>query len=86
MKILFVVPYVPSRIRIRPYEFIRWLGRRGHSVTLLSPSGPSPDEQMDLEEIRTFCDSGCCCEITSLEIFIKFRIRPARKGSSTIRL
>ena len=55
MKILFVVPYVPSRIRIRPYEFIRWLGRQGHSVTVAT-QWSRPEEQADLDEIRTYCD------------------------------
>jgi sugar transferase (PEP-CTERM/EpsH1 system associated) len=55
MKILFVVPYVPSRIRIRPYEFIRWLGRQGHSVTVAT-QWSQPEEQAHLEEIRPFCD------------------------------
>ncbi|HEX9077704.1 MAG TPA: glycosyltransferase, partial [Anaerolineae bacterium] len=34
MKILFVVPYTPTRIRTRPYNLIRTLARRGHAVTL----------------------------------------------------
>ena len=34
MKILFVVPYVPSLIRVRPYNLIRHLAARGHQVTL----------------------------------------------------
>lgn len=34
MKILFVVPYTPNPIRVRPYELLRTLARRGHTVTL----------------------------------------------------
>jgi glycosyltransferase involved in cell wall biosynthesis len=34
MKILFVVPYTPNPIRVRPYELLRTLVRRGHTVTL----------------------------------------------------
>jgi glycosyltransferase involved in cell wall biosynthesis len=34
MKILFVVPYTPTLIRTRPYNLIRALARRGHSLTL----------------------------------------------------
>jgi len=34
MKILYVVPYVPSLIRTRPYNLIRALHQRGHQVTL----------------------------------------------------
>jgi sugar transferase (PEP-CTERM/EpsH1 system associated) len=36
MKILYVVPYVPSLIRVRPYNFIRALSQRGHHVTVLT--------------------------------------------------
>ena len=34
MKILFIVPYAPDRIRVRPYNLIKELVRRGHEVTL----------------------------------------------------
>ena len=34
MRILFIVPYVPTLIRTRPYNLLRTLARRGHSLTL----------------------------------------------------
>jgi len=34
MRILFVVPYTPTPIRVRPYSFLRFLAQRGHEVTL----------------------------------------------------
>lgn len=34
MKILFVTPYPPSLIRVRPYNLIRELSRRGHQLTV----------------------------------------------------
>ncbi len=34
VNILFVCPYVPTRIRTRPRNFIRQLARRGHRLTL----------------------------------------------------
>lgn len=34
MNLLFVVPYVPSLIRVRPFNFIKALARRGHHITL----------------------------------------------------
>ena len=41
MRICFVVPYTPSLIRVRPYNLIRYLARRGHAVTVLTlHSGP----------------------------------------------
>ena len=36
MNVLYLVPYVPSLIRVRPYHFIRGLLQRGHRVTVLS--------------------------------------------------
>lgn len=36
MKILFVVPYTPNLIRVRPYQLIRALARRGHQLTVLT--------------------------------------------------
>ncbi len=34
MRILYLVPYAPTRIRTRPYNLIRQLARRGHQITL----------------------------------------------------
>lgn len=34
MRILFVAPYVPTLIRVRPYSFVRFLAQRGHTLTL----------------------------------------------------
>jgi glycosyltransferase involved in cell wall biosynthesis len=34
MRILFIVPYVPSPIRVRPYNLIKGLVARGHRLTL----------------------------------------------------
>ena len=36
MKILFVVPYVPDLIRVRPYNLIRFLTQLGHEVTVFT--------------------------------------------------
>jgi hypothetical protein len=34
MRVLFIVPYTPNLIRVRSYQLIRSLARRGHQVTL----------------------------------------------------
>ena len=52
MRILFVTPYVPSRIRTRPYHLIRALVRLGHQVTLLTAAGTSSEEQEQADELR----------------------------------
>ena len=36
MRILFVAPYVPSLIRVRPYQFLRALAGLGHTITLVA--------------------------------------------------
>lgn len=34
MNVLFIAPYVPTLIRVRPYSFVRFLARQGHRLTL----------------------------------------------------
>ena len=50
MHILFVTPYVPSPIRVRPYQLIRALSRR-NKVTVLALC-TSEKERGDLERLR----------------------------------
>lgn len=49
MNILYVTPYVPSRIRTRPYHLIRALTRLGHQLTLLTAASTTSG---DLEQVR----------------------------------
>ena len=56
MRILFVTPYVPSKVRIRPYAFIRELARRGHQVTLVCLVQPSWEAQY-LPDVTPFCEA-----------------------------
>jgi glycosyltransferase involved in cell wall biosynthesis len=37
MHIFFVLPYMPSPVRVRSYQFVRTLLRRGHRITLAAP-------------------------------------------------
>ncbi|MCA9962106.1 MAG: glycosyltransferase, partial [Anaerolineales bacterium] len=55
MKILFIVPYVPNLVRVRPYNMIRSLAERGHQVTVLT-LWTNEAEQSDIEHLREFCD------------------------------
>jgi sugar transferase (PEP-CTERM/EpsH1 system associated) len=52
MDLLFLVPYVPNLIRVRPYNLIRSLTARGHRVTLMTLS---TGEEDDLAELREHC-------------------------------
>ncbi len=51
MRILFVVPYVPTLIRVRPYNFIKFLRARGHDLTLAT-LWESEDERAKLGEFE----------------------------------
>ncbi len=52
LRILFVTPYVPSRLRPRPYHLIRELLTLGHRV-LLYAIGDEQDDQPAIEEVRS---------------------------------
>jgi len=54
MKIAFVVPYVPNKIRTRPYNLINYLSRLGHEVTLFT-LGSGEADLADVEHMRTIC-------------------------------
>jgi glycosyltransferase involved in cell wall biosynthesis len=51
MRILYIVPYVPNLIRVRPYNLIRHLVLRGHEVTVATVLA-EPDEVMDVERLQ----------------------------------
>lgn len=51
MNILYYVPYPPNLVRVRPYNLIRALLERGHSITLASLS-TSPADREDLSRIE----------------------------------
>jgi glycosyltransferase involved in cell wall biosynthesis len=50
MDILFVVPYVPSPVRVRPYHLIRALARRGHRI-MLATVWASAGERTELDRL-----------------------------------
>lgn len=50
MKILFISPYVPNLIRVRPYQLLRSLVQRGHSVTLAT-LWTTPEERAELQPL-----------------------------------
>jgi len=55
LKILFVAPYIPSRIRVRPYHFIKGLSKRGHSVTFIGMAGPYANREA-IEDLTKYCE------------------------------
>lgn len=54
MKILFIVPYVPDLIRVRPYNLIRYLSQLGNEVTVLT-LWTNEQEQRAVTELEKQC-------------------------------
>ena len=55
MRILFITPYLPTLIRVRPYNFIRFLSKRGHPIHLLALI-QDRKEQDEAQELKNLCD------------------------------
>jgi polysaccharide biosynthesis protein PslH len=68
MKILFISPYVPNLIRVRPYNFIRYLSRHGHQITLLT-LWSNAIEKHDLEDIQQYCHSVYAFELRKIRSY-----------------
>lgn len=64
MRILFTLPYVPSVIRVRAYELIRALHRRGRTVTVLAPASGTSDA-LAADALR---DAGIAVETVPLTV------------------
>ena len=54
LRILFISPYVPSSIRVRPYNLIKYLAKQGHEITLLALIPPGEDTST-LDILRNWC-------------------------------
>lgn len=54
LNILFISPYLPSLIRVRPYNLIKALAERGHCITLLALEPPGEDTS-SLDTLRHMC-------------------------------
>lgn len=55
LRILFVTPYVPSRLRTRPFGFLRALATRGHALSLVSAAS-SAAEAAQASDLRPWCE------------------------------
>lgn len=54
LKILFVTPYQPDLIRVRPFHLLKNLSALGHKITLVYYD--SPAEMYPSEELRSICE------------------------------
>ncbi len=55
LRILFIVPYVPSRLRPRPFHFLHGLVQRGHRVALLALA-TTPIELAHASALQALCE------------------------------
>lgn len=55
LHILFIAPYLPSLIRVRPYNLIKHLAERDHRITLLAMTPPNEDPG-GLALLREWCE------------------------------
>lgn len=69
MRLLFISPYLPSLIRVRPYNFLKALVQRGHAVTLMALQPPG-DEGEALPELRQLCEAVHIIPHSKLQTFI----------------
>lgn len=54
MRLLFVVPYIPSLVRVRPYNLIRALAAHGQQIHLVLLRPPE-DRPVSIESLQTLC-------------------------------
>ena len=52
MDVVAIVPYVPSMLRVRPYQFLCGVAQQGHQVTLAT-LWTSEEERADLDALRS---------------------------------
>jgi len=58
LRVLFVAPYVPAPIRVRPFQLLRHMAARGHAVTLVCPAH-GPEDAAALAALRPYCVTVC---------------------------
>ncbi len=68
LNILFVTPYRPDIVRVRPYQFIRHLSKLGHKVTLVYYD--SPDKLIPGDELKSICQNIYAFPLTKLRAIV----------------
>ncbi|MES2462887.1 MAG: glycosyltransferase, partial [Armatimonadota bacterium] len=57
LHILFICPYLPSAIRVRPFQLIRYLVKAGYRVTVAALDDRSPADASAHAELRQICEA-----------------------------
>ena len=58
MRVLFVAPYIPSRIRVRPFHWIKSLSALGHTVSVLALGTDGAERDREAQAaLAPFCES-----------------------------
>ncbi len=65
LRILFVAPYQPDLIRVRPYQLIRHLARAGHQITLIYYD--TADKVAPSNELVNVCDQIYSFPLTKIQ-------------------
>jgi len=55
LRILFISPYLPSLIRVRTLNLIKYLAQRGHRITLLALEPPGEERRNGLDALQEWC-------------------------------
>jgi glycosyltransferase involved in cell wall biosynthesis len=66
MKISYIIPYVPNQIRVRPYNFIKYIAGRGHKITLYTLWSTDAERQ-DLTDISQYCEKVVSCYLSKTQ-------------------
>jgi len=67
LRILFVLPYTPNLVRVRPYNFIRALAERGHQVSIFAVDDRSGNDR-DLKFMSEFCEHVESVSLTKIRV------------------
>ncbi len=84
MRVLYIVPYVPNLISVRPYNLIRSLSERGHDVTVRT-LWTNPQDKADIEKLRAVCHDVKASHMPRLRSFANMlRALPSRVPLQTV--
>lgn len=75
MRVLFVSPYIPSPVRVRPYQWIRALARHGQRVRLIALQPPE-DRWVSATALAD------CCE--QIRVFRLSRLQTLRNAAAAV--